>query len=299
MRSSVPLAWVESPLQLVSAAEWASGLDQPIIVAHRLTGPQMERTAAELMARGARFARCVPYYGIPWELLRAHRRWAIGDGFSGQFRLATSMQRPEHVTFLDDGAHSIALADALLGRVSYARPDARESKLSTLLGTLTRDRMLGLAAKERLEFTTAFPFGDTRTDGLRSLGATVTQHRLDWVRSSARPQAFPGTRVLLGSALPSDLLVRAESYLRWVRAEAAVGDVTYFPHRRETQAMLKLVADIPGVHIHSAGLPIELVLAGTPHALELISLSTSAQVTLGHLLEGTGSVLRTGTLVSG
>jgi hypothetical protein len=297
VNSGVPLAWVESPLQLLGAAEWASRQDEPIMVAHRLTGPQMERTAAELIARGARFAECVPYYGIPWELLRRHRRWAIGDGFSGQFRLAASVVRPEHVTFLDDGAHSIALADALLRRIPYARPNVKETGPTAMLGSLTRDRMLGLAARERLAITTAFPFGDERTDGLRSLGTSVTRHRLDWVRTTARPIAFAGTRVLLGSALPADSLVPAESYLRWVAAEAAAGELTYFPHRRETSSMRKAVSEIPGVTIHDAGLPIELVLAGTPHPLELISLSTSAQVTLGHLLQGTGSVMRTSSLV--
>ncbi len=296
MDSGVPIAWVESPLQLLGAVEWASGLAEPIVVAHRLTGPQMERTAAELIARGARFAECVPYYGIPWELLRTHRRWAVGDGFSGQFRLAASLIRPERVTFLDDGAHSIALADALLGRIPYARPNVREAGPNALLGSLTRDRMLGLAARERLTITTAFPFGDERTDGLRALGVAVDRHTMDWVRRTARPSAFTGRRVLLGSSLPSDALVPAESYLQWVTAEAGAGDLAYFPHRRETPGMLKAVANIPGVTIHDAGLPIELVLAGTTHPLELISLSTSAQVTLGHLLQGSGSVLRTGSL---
>ncbi|MES2170153.1 MAG: hypothetical protein V4479_05455 [Actinomycetota bacterium] len=296
MDSGVPIAWVESPLQLLGAAEWASGLDQPIIVAHRLTGPQMERTAAELMARGANFAECLPYYGIPWELLRKHRQWAVGDGFSGQFRLAASAVRPQRVTFLDDGAHSIALADALLGRIPYARPNVKEAGPNAFLGSLTRDRMLGLAARERLVMTTAFPFGDDRTDGLRSLGAAVDRHTLDWVRRTARPQRFTGSRVLLGSSLPSDALVPAESYLQWVTAEAAAGELAYFPHRRETASMLKAVASIPGVTINDAGLPIELVLAGTTTPLELISLNTSAQVTLGHLLRGTGSVLRTGSL---
>jgi hypothetical protein len=104
--------------------------------------------------------------------------------------------------------------------------------------------------------------------------------------------------VLLGSSLPSDALVPAESYLQWVTSEAAAGDLAYFPHRRETPGMLKAVANVPGVTIHDAGLPIELVLAGTAKPLELISLNTSAQVTLGHLLRGTGSVLRTGSLAA-
>ncbi len=105
------------------------------------------------------------------------------------------------MTFLDDGAHSIALADALLGRIPYARPNVREAGPNALLGSLTRDRMLGLAARERLTITTAFPFGDERTDGLRALGVAVDRHteRAEPVRSLVAEregrgdgQAFPG-----------------------------------------------------------------------------------------------------------
>src|SRR5580692_9007004 len=75
------LAWVESPLQLIAAAEWASTQAAPIVVALRLRGPQMAATAEELLERGARFAECVPFYGIPWGLLSQHRSWGIGDAF--------------------------------------------------------------------------------------------------------------------------------------------------------------------------------------------------------------------------
>ena len=67
-----PITWVESPLQLIAAAEWAALQDEPIVVALRLGSAQMAATAEELLARGARFAECVPYYGIPWEIGRAH-----------------------------------------------------------------------------------------------------------------------------------------------------------------------------------------------------------------------------------
>ncbi len=295
--ASRPIAWVESPLQLLAAAEWADGQDRPIVVAHRLTGPQMARTAEELLARGAGFSACIPYFGIPWQLLSRHRHWAVGDAFSGQFRLAASVVAPRRLTLLDDGAQTTEIADALIGRTDYARPRVRESGLSAMLGGLVRDRMLGLAARGRLDITTAFPLGDERVASLDNRGIAVRPHRLDWVRRTARPIAVPGNRVLLGSSLPADGRVRADSYLAWVAAEARDGGLAYLPHRRETSEMLTAVGALPGVRIYDMGLPVELVLAGARERLEVIALQTSAQTTLAYLLEGTGSTIRTGSLV--
>ncbi len=293
-----PIAWVESPLQLIAAAEWAARGDEPIVVALRITGPQMARTAEELLARGARFAECLPYFGIPWQLLSRHRQWAIGDGFSGQFRTAGTVLRPRRVTLLYDGADITALADALVGRTGYARPAQQESGLATLLGGLVRDRMLGLATRGRLEISTGFDLGAERLARLADHGIPVTRHRLQWLRSTARPVPVPGTRLLIGSALPTDGRVPVAGYLAWVAEEAAKAPLTYLPHRRETPEVLSAVAGIPGVRIHRTGLPIELVLAGAEQPLEVLSLPTSARTTLAYLLEGTGSVIREHELVS-
>jgi hypothetical protein len=286
------LAWVESPLQLIAAAEWASSRDQPIVVALRLSGQQMATTAEELLARGANFAECVPFYGIPWSLLSRHRSWAIGDAFSGQFRLAASVLSPASITLLDDGALTLAVADALLERTGYARPGNHESALTTLLGGSARNRMLGLARRERLEIATAFSLGDDRLTQLAERGIRVTPHRLEWVRRTARPIEVPGNRVLLGSARPGDGLISVVDYLSWVAAEAARGPVAYLPHRRESSEIIDAVAEFPGVTVFETGLPIELVLAGAQEPLEVITLPTSAETTLRHVLAGSGSSIR-------
>jgi hypothetical protein len=269
------LAWVESPLQLIAAAEWAATQPKPIVVAIRLGSAQMAATAEELLARGARFAECVPYYGVPWELLARSRTWAIGDGFSGQFRLA-----------------AIALADALLERTGFARPGQHEPGLSTLLGGIARTRMLRLAFRERLEISTAFVLGGERMTALADRGIRVRPHTLEWVRRSARPITVPGNRVLLGSARPVDGLLPLERYLAWVAAEAAAGDLAYLPHRRETDEMLSAVAEFPGVRVFDTGLPVELVLAGAREPLEVLTLPSSATTTLTHVLAGSGSRIR-------
>ena len=97
MSRDTVLAWVESPLQLVGAAEWASAHERRVPVAGRLTA-QMGETADELIARGARFGECAPYLGIPFALLSRHDHWLVGDGFSGQFRMAVSVLRPKTLT---------------------------------------------------------------------------------------------------------------------------------------------------------------------------------------------------------
>jgi len=130
---SQAIAWVESPLQLIAAAEWASSRETPIVVALRISGQQMATTAEELLARGANFAEVIPFYGIPWSLLSAHKTWAIGDAFSGQFRMAATVLRPTSITLLDDGALTLAVADALLDRTDYARPGNTDIQLDLFL----------------------------------------------------------------------------------------------------------------------------------------------------------------------
>lgn len=295
--SNRAIAWVESPLQLIAAAEWAATRDDPILVAVRISGQQMASTAEELLARGANFAECVPYYGIPWGLLARHRNWVIGDAFSGQFRLAASILRPASITLLDDGALTIAVADALLQHTGYARPNNHESSFVTLLGGLARDRMLRMARRERLEISTAFELGDDRLLKLADRGIRVTPHRLDWVRRTARPIDVPGNRVLLGSARPSDGLMPVADYLGWVASEASKGLVAYLPHRREKPELLDAVAEFPDVTVFDTGLPVELVLAGAQEPLEVLTLPTSAETTLGHVLAGTGSTIRRRSVV--
>ena len=293
---SPAIAWVESPLQLIAAAEWADAQPHKIVVALRITSAQMSTTAAELLSRGARFAECVPFFGIPWRLLYRHRNWAVGDAFSGQFRLASAVLPPRSLTLLDDGSGAMALVDALVGRTSYARPHQRESVALGTLGILARERMLALAARDRLEISTAFEFGTVRTSLLSDQSIPVTSHRFDWLRRTARPIRVPGNRVLLGSALPTDGRMSVDRYLHWIQAEAAAAPVIYLPHRRETETILARIGAIAGLQIFDCGLPVELVLAGAQEPLEVITLPTSARTTLTHILAGTGSSIRTRSL---
>jgi hypothetical protein len=291
------LAWVESPFQLLSAAEWAHAVGRRISVAMRLSGPQMETTAAELLRRGALFHDVTPWLGIPWSTLRGEREWAIGDGFSGQFRLAASVLTPRHVTLLDDGNNTLALADALLDRTPFRRPRRAEGRVNRLLGELAKHRLHALADREAAELFTVFPLGEQRVAALTARGIRVARHDFPWTRASADPLDPPGERVLLGSALPSDGHVPIPEYLRWVARQAADGEIVYLPHRRERRDVLDTVRRMPHVELLETGLPVELVLAGIRRPIELVSLQTSAATTLELLLGGTGSVITQSALV--
>ncbi|MFE7844683.1 hypothetical protein ACFUTX_05725 [Microbacterium sp. NPDC057407] len=287
------LAWVESPLQLVGAAEWAHAHGVTVPVAGRLT-PQMGETADALLARGARFRDLEPYLGVPFSLLARHGHWLVGDGFSGQFRLAATLLRPHRVTFLDDGANTLPYADALLGRRPYARPAVAERGWTTRLAPLAHELVLRRAAARRASFFTAFDLGPDRADALGDRGFEIRRHRFEWTRATAPLNPDVQGRVVLGSALPVDGRLPLADFLSWVTDAAAPGPALYLPHRRETREQLDAVAAIPGIRVLRTELPVELVLAGAHGPLDIRTLPSSTTTTLPLVLEGTGSSLRVG-----
>ncbi|WP_029149832.1 hypothetical protein [Microbacterium indicum] len=293
-KADVPVAWVESPLQLIGAAEWAHAHRSRVDVAGRLA-VQVEETAAELTRRGAGFAAQAGYWGIPWRALAAHDHWLVGDGFSGQFRLAVAVLRPRRLTFLDDGLQAIAFADALTGSLPYSRPGVAERGLSRRVAPFALDHMRLRAAAGAADVFTAFPLGDERAGRLADLGVSVGRHDFEWLRASAPSRdvrrALAHDRIVLGSANVEDGLVDRDRYLAWV-AQRVRGGADYLPHRRESDELLAAVRALPGAHIVSLGLPVELVLAGDDRPRDIVTLGSSAAVTLRRVLQGSGAVVR-------
>jgi hypothetical protein len=285
------IAWVESPLQLLGAAEWAAAHEVAVPVAGRLTA-QMSETADELVARGARFGEMAPYLGIPWKLLSQHGHWLVGDGFSGQFRLAAAVLRPHRITFLDDGAHTLPFADSMLGARPYARPGITERGLTTRVAPLAHEKVMRRAHDGRAGFFTAFDLGEERRAALVDHGFTIERHSFAWTRATAPATPELGSRIVLGSARPVDGRMPLPHFVDWVRAIAASGAVSYLPHRRESDEQLSAVAVIPGVRVVHTELPVELVLAGAPARLEVFTLPSSTTTTLPLVLAGTGLRMR-------
>ncbi|PZQ91941.1 MAG: hypothetical protein DI534_03070 [Leifsonia xyli] len=290
------LAWVESPLQLLSAAEWADRHRRATgcltTVAHRISDPQMVATAEALHRAGAPFVRFEPYFGIPWSRLAAARHWVIGDPLSGQFRTAAAvLPKPRRLTVVDDGSMVVHALSAIAGEVDYARPGQQESRTKLVLGGATASRLRSLAKAGRLDAFTAFPDADAAA---HRLGIPVIRNDFAWLRAAAAHSelpapALPVNRIALGNARVVDGLLDAASHLGWLRELAEEAPLSYLPHRRETDAQLRAVASLPGVTVVRTGLPIELVLAGTRHPLELHALPTSAITTLTAVLADSGS----------
>ena len=289
---SSPLAWVESPLQVLGAAEWAHARGTRVDVAGRLTA-QVEDTVNEVAARGAMLGEQVGFYGIPWRMLSRHEHWLVGDGFSGQFRLAAALLRPRRITFLDDGLNAVAFADSLTGARRYARPRTeREGALLRKVSPLALDLVQLRAARGAVELFTAFPLGGEREARVHSLGATVERHGFEWIRSVANTRKIAADRIVLGTARVADGLVDAAEYVAWVRRQAQAGPAVYLPHRREGARTLDEIARLAGVTVVHTGLPVELVLAGDDRSREIVTLPSSAAVTLRRVLAGSESVVR-------
>lgn len=282
MTAGYPVVWVESPLQFVAAAELAAERGVRMRVVFRL-GPQMPETAAELLARGADFASCVPYVGIPWSELARASEWIVGDGLSGQFRLAAAVLRPRAITLLDDGTMSLRLAAALAGQCSFERPEQRASGLRGLLGGLARDHLLRLAGTGSLVFFSVFGMERDEFRAAAALGVRLRANRFAWIRRTARPPQLPGTRVLLGTARVADGLLDGAEHRQQVARFAALGGAVYLPHRREPAREVDAIRAIPGVTVVEPGLPVELFLAGLD-GLEIRSSGSSADTTLAHVL---------------
>jgi hypothetical protein len=290
--SSTQLAWVESPLQLLSVAEYAAAHDRDVAVAFRLSSPHMTSTAHELLARGARFTMRAPYFGVPWSLLASSREWIVGDGFSGQFRAAMSTLGARSVTLVDDGWMTVHLARALGGATAYSRPGRLETPVRRVLGGLARDRLMRLAARERLTLFTSFATNPA-VAALSLRGVKVEPNAFAWTCAHARPIDLPHTRVVLGSAAVTDGTMSQERYLSWLIALARAAPFSYLPHRRESAEQLDWISLLPRVELVRTGLPVELALAGSSQPLELVTLPSTAAMTLEHVLEGTGSSIRT------
>jgi len=294
---SSPLAWVESPLQVLGAAEWAHAHHTRVDVAGRLAA-QVEQTTNEVADRGALFGEQVGFHGVPWRMLAAHEHWLVGDGFSGQFRLAAAVLRPRRITFLDDGLNAVAFADSLTGVRPYARPRAtREGALARRVTPLALDLVQLRAAGGSVDLFTAFPLGDEREGRLRGLGATVSRHGFEWIRGTRSARRLDADRVILGTARVADGLIDRSEYVTWVRRQARGNPAAYLPHRRECERTLDEIARLAGVTVVRTGLPVELVLAAGDRPREVVTLPSSAAITLRRVLAGSESIVRESEIV--
>lgn len=270
--SGIASAWVESPLQLLCAVEWAFARGEAVRIVPRSGGAQLSATAARLREIGLpdgvtiEGARPLPAF--------ASQHWIIGDAFSGMARSALALRMPHRLTIVDDGSTTLRLPAVLDGSSQLSRNT--DSAAARAIAELASERLRDLDETGSLELFSYYALALP----------SRTPNRFRWLRSRGLLAAVP-PRVFLGSASVVDGLMPERDYLELVARSAPA---SYFPHRRETLSLLQRVAALPGIEVEDRGLPIELVLAGA-RAASVISLPSSAVETLRIILLGSGSTI--------
>jgi hypothetical protein len=280
-------AWVESPLQLLCAVEYAAASGIPLRIVPLAGALQLDATARQLESLGLPTRVVIERpRRSPFVALLNHPRghWVVGDAYSRFTRLALALGRVRWLTIVDDGAITLSLVDVLAGSAPLERPDKVESSVIRTVAARARKQLLLMAARGSLEVFSFYPL---------ELQMLRTQ-QFEWLRertaepSSHQPGLPDGSRVILGSAAVVDGSQSADDYLDWVQAQQL--PAVYYPHRRETADLLHRVGLIEGLTISVPGLPIELVLAAS-RGLRIASQPSSALTTLGIILAGRDCVL--------
>jgi hypothetical protein len=266
-------AWVESPLQLICAVEYAFATHTPVRIVPRAGAAQLPATAARLreldLPTGVTIEapRALPVLGAS--------HWIVGDAFSGMTRSAIAMRMPHRLTIVDDGAETLRLPSVLNGSARLSR--STDPLAVQAIADLATTRVRELDARGALELFSYYALDH---------GARVP-NRFRWLRSRGLTSSAP-RRIVLGAAAVTDGHLTESAYLDWLRGLATPAH--YFPHRRESANLLARVAEIEGLVVEAPGLPIELVLAGA-REVWVASLPSSAVETLRIVLLGSGSTI--------
>ena len=271
--SSRASAWVESPLQLVCAVEYAALAGIPLRVVPRAGAAQLGATAERLrelgLPRDVEIAspRTLPPTGTD--------HLVVGDAYSGVVHASIAMRMPQRVTIVDDGSTSLVLPSALDGTRAL-----RRDGMATAISALASSRLRALDASGDLEL-----FSYYRLDH-----PALIPNRFAWLasRRAGAVAGLSGGDVVLGSAAVVDGLLSERSYTEWLSAQAR--GARYLPHRRETAATIT-AARLLGLEVVATGLPVELSLLGASD-LTVTTLPSSAADTLRIILAGSGSSIR-------
>ena len=270
--SGIASAWVESPLQLLCAVEWAFARGEGLRIVPRSGAVQLPATAAHLRQIGLpdgvviESARALPAFSSD--------HWVIGDAFSGMARSALALRMPHRLTVVDDGTMTLRLPSVLDGSAQLSR--STDAAPARALAELASSRLRHLHQSGALELFSYYALDL----------AARTPNRFRWLRSRGLEAVAPA-RVVLGSASVVDGLLGENDYVAQI---AALAPASYFPHRRETLSVLQRIAAIEGIEVVDRGLPIELVLAGA-REVTVLSLPSSAVETLRIILLGSGSTI--------
>lgn len=285
-------AWVESPLQLISAIE-ARQPGEVLEIHARIDAEGMasflERFHTDWLPEGVSITAVGEV--DPRIFTTRSGRLLIGDLCSGRLQramLASGLQMRRHVVVLDDGFATLHAVRELVDRRPRAliRPRQKTSRSRTAAGFAVALLLRTALQRRRLAWTTALPVPDDLAAAFTAAGGTLQRHSFDFVRSLQDAGSRVPDRIILGSAMVADELITPEAYFGWLDevtdrlGASAEHPVAYFAHRRETPEQLARVADIPHVTVRQAHLPVEIRLAAAPAGAHVCSLPTSAVANL-------------------
>lgn len=275
------LAWVESPLQLLSAVEARhAGILGPVSLKVRSGSAALTATAEELVRLG------LPE-GTDLEITKraaaGRTTWAVGDAFSGQVQARLLTARPDRIVLLDDGLATIHLLGLLAGpwKQPLIRARAQAGLVRRGLGAVSGNRLRSFVRNGQVTVYTGLPVPAAVTARARRVGITVIQHDFPWLRSLPSEPAPAESTVLLGTSLVNNGLIKRAEFLEWV---GTLGKVAYYPHRRECPEILDELRRWPDVTMVERDLPVELSLRGLTSSHRVISLPSTALTSLRVLL---------------
>lgn len=296
-------AWVESPLQLLSVIEaHAAGL----LGAHTTIVPRADVSALRPTVD------CVRVLGLPSGLeIQAPSRdrsagasaaatWVVGDVFSGRVQRSLLARRPGRMVIVDDGRATLHLLSVLTGpeRAPLLRarvmPAGSAAAVAAglprrVLGAVAAARLREAAAAGRLTVVTTCELDAATEARAREAGVQLAPNDFGWLRGRPPAQAPDQRTVVLGSAMVVDGLLRQRPYLGWVADRADGEPLAYFPHRREDATTLAALRSRAGIRVYDSPVPVELALSGLTSQHRVVSLPSSAALTLRTLLAGRGT----------
>lgn len=287
-------AWVESPLQLLSAIEaHGAGLLGTSTRIHPRGGSTgMDATLRTLISSappGVEFAR--HSLAVPSPAVSGIDRWVTGDAYSGKIQQALLGRiAVREVVVIDDGLATLSLLRTLCAEepTALVRQRAATNPARTALGLAAWYRMRALARTGRLLLFTALPLEAELEARFRELGGHLERHRFEWLGTQPVAEHFHQRTLVVGSALAADGLIDPAPYLDWVNGLCSDGPLAYFPHRREQPGFLAELARNPLIEVHGHTIPVEMRLRGLRTGQTVRALPSTVLPSLRLLLRPNG-----------
>ncbi|MDQ8704189.1 hypothetical protein RCO28_17085 [Streptomyces sp. LHD-70] len=306
-RTGGTLAFVESPVQLLNALEWAHADAQrpgiqgkvTIVVLSPLdpmSRGQLRRVAQLARdeghavrweeARGGPSAPLKTIGALAPELRRA-ARVVIGDPFSRYVQLLLTITRSRDLVVVDDGTATMEfIAQLARGERlvrwhrSGGRPGPRDLVFAPFSAAARRRLTPGSGSS--VEVFSSMPVNDI-PEGVR-----LTPNTFAWTRARFGPPRLTKGADLVGTSLVETGVVDPDRYLEAVRRLARThGATRYFAHRRESAEKLHELASVTGLEIVRPDLPLELIARRGPIGRTILSFPSTVVHTLPLALAGT------------